>query len=137
LVSLLTDDFDEILEKEELEMQKRVFGYKLFNSETLTFEPNLNIPTPKDYMLGPGDEVIIDVWGASEQTYQEIISPEGYIKISNLGPIYLNGLSIERATERIKSRLTQIYSGLSSRQGLHQILLHRSHWVSSEQLRFM
>jgi protein involved in polysaccharide export with SLBB domain len=117
LVSLLTDDFDEILEKEELEMQKRVFGYKLFNSETLTFEPNLNIPTPKDYMLGPGDEVIIDVWGASEQTYQEIISPEGYIKISNLGPIYLNGLSIERATERIKSRLTQIYSGLSSRQG--------------------
>lgn len=117
LVKALTDDYDEILEKDELEKHKRVFGYKLFNSETLTFEPNLNVPTPKDYFLGPGDEVIVDVWGASEQTYQEIISPEGYIKITNLGPIYLNGLTIERATERIKSRLTKIYSGLSSRQG--------------------
>lgn len=117
LVKMLTDDFESILEKEELQKHKMVFGYKLFNSETLTFEPNLNIPTPTDYVLGPGDEVIIDVWGASEQTYQEIISPEGYIKIPNLGPIYLNGLTIERASERIKSRLTEIYSGLSSRQG--------------------
>jgi len=117
LVGILTDDYEEILEREELEKNKRVFGYKLFNSETLTFEPSLNVPTPKDYMLGPGDEVIIDVWGASEQTYQEIISPEGYIKIPNLGPIYLNGLSIERASDRIKSRLTEIYSGLSSRNG--------------------
>ncbi len=117
LVNVLTDDFEEIQEREELEKQKRVFGYKLFNSETLTFEPNLNIPTPKDYMLGPGDEVIIDVWGASEQTYQEIISPEGYIKIQNLGPLYLNGLTIERASDRIKTRLTEIYSGLSSRNG--------------------
>jgi len=117
LVEALTGDLDEMLEREELEKQKRVFGYKLFNSESLTFEPNLNIPTPKDYLLGPGDEVIIDVWGASEQTYQEIISPEGYIKIANLGPIYLNGLSIDRASDRIKSRLTQIYSGLAPRQG--------------------
>jgi protein involved in polysaccharide export with SLBB domain len=117
LVSVLTDDYEEILERDEIEKQRRVFGYKLFNSETLTFEPNLNIPTPKDYMLGPGDEVIIDVWGASEQTYQEIISPEGYIKIPNLGPIYLNGMSIERASDRIKNRLTEIYSGLKSRQG--------------------
>jgi protein involved in polysaccharide export with SLBB domain len=117
LVKMLTDDLEDILEKEELEKHKRVFGYKLFNSETLTFEPNMNVPTPKDYLLGPGDEVIIDVWGASEQTYQETISPDGYIKITNLGPIYLNGLSIERATERIIGRLTQIYSGLSTRQG--------------------
>lgn len=117
LVKFLTDDYDEILDREELEKHKRVFGYKLFNSETLTFEPNLNIPTPKNYTLGPGDEVIIDVWGASEQTYQEIISPEGYIKIPNIGPIYLNGLAIERATDRIKNRLSQIYSGLKSRQG--------------------
>ena len=65
----------------------------------------------------PGDEIIIDVWGASEQTYQETISPDGYIKIPNLGPLFLNGLTIERATERIKNRLTQIYSGLNSRQG--------------------
>ncbi len=117
LVGMLTDDYEEILKQEELEMQRRIFGYKLFNSENLTFEPNLNVPTPKDYVLGPGDEIIIDVWGASEQTYQEILSPEGYIKIPNLGPLYLNGLTIERASERIKNRLTQIYSGLTSRQG--------------------
>lgn len=117
LVSLLTDDYDKILDREEFEKHKRVFGYKLFNSENLTFEPNLNIPTPRDYQLGPGDEVIVDVWGASEQTYQEFISPDGYIKITSLGPIYLNGLTIERAAERLKTRLTQIYSGLSSRQG--------------------
>ena len=108
LVKYLTDDFDEIQDRDELEKHKRVFGYNLFNSEDLTFEPNLNIATPKDYQLGPGDEVIIDVWGASEQTYQEIISPEGYIKIPNLGPLYLSGLSIERASERIKTRLTPI-----------------------------
>jgi hypothetical protein len=113
LVGVLTDDFEQVLEREDLAKQRRVFGYKLFNSESLTFEPNLNIPTPKDYLLGSGDEVIIDVWGASEQTYQEVISPEGYIRIPNLGPIYLNGLSMERASERIKQRLTKIYSGLA------------------------
>jgi protein involved in polysaccharide export with SLBB domain len=117
LVGVLTDDFEQVLEREDLAKQRRVFGYKLFNSESLTFEPNLNIPTPKDYLLGSGDEVIIDVWGASEQTYQEVISPEGYIRIPNLGPIYLNGLSMERASERIKQRLTKIYSGLAPRQG--------------------
>ncbi len=96
----------------DLEKQMRVFGYKLFNSEVLTFETNLNVPTPKDYTLGPEDEIIIDIWGASEMTYQEIISPDGNIYIPNLGPIYLNGLSIERATERIIERLSKIYSGL-------------------------
>lgn len=118
LDGLFTDQFDQVVGKGLSEKYKSVFGYKLFNSETLTFEPNLNVPTPQDYLLGPGDEVIVDVWGASEQTYRENISPDGYIKIPNLGPIYLNGLSIEKATERIKSRLIQIYSGLSYRQGV-------------------
>lgn len=113
LYSALTEDYDKIVSEE----RKRIFGYRLFNSEYLTFEPNLNIPTPTDYLLGTGDEVIIDVWGASEQTYRENISPDGYIKIPSLGPIYLNGLTIQRATERIKSRLTQIYSGISPAQG--------------------
>ena len=117
VVNMLTEDYDKIVDKEELEKQKRVFGYTLFNSENLTFEPSLNIPTPKNYVLGPGDEIIIDVWGASEQTYQEIISPDGYIKITNLGPIFLNGLKVNEATRKIKSRLTQIYSGLSSSGG--------------------
>ena len=59
LVKYLTDDYEEIIDRDELEKNKRVFGYKLFNSENLTFEPNLNIATPRDYQLGPGDEVIM------------------------------------------------------------------------------
>ncbi len=114
---LLANSFGPNIGNEPPDEHKKVFGYKLFNSETLTFEPNMNVPTPIDYLLGPGDEIIVDIWGASEQTYQEVISPDGYIKIPNLGPIYLVGFSIERATGRIKNRLTQIYSGLSSRQG--------------------
>jgi len=99
------------------EMQKKTFGFSLFNTDRLTFDPSLNIPTPKNYQLGPGDEVIIDIWGASEQTYQQVISPDGYILIPNLGPIYLNGLSIDRASARIKTRLTKIYSGLAPSDG--------------------
>ena len=100
-----------------LEREKLVFGYSLFNSPNLTFDPSLNIPTPKNYQIGPGDEIIIDVWGASEQTYQQEVSPDGYIIIQSLGPIYLNGLSIDRATQRIKSRLSKIYSGLAPDDG--------------------
>ncbi|NJN27903.1 MAG: polysaccharide biosynthesis protein [Cyclobacteriaceae bacterium] len=117
LVDFLTKDYQEIKDEELKEKQERVFGFKLFNSETLTFEPNLNVPTPKGYVLGAGDEVIIDVWGASEQSYQQVISPEGNIIIPNIGPIYVSGLTVDRASERIISRLTQIYSGLSNRGG--------------------
>jgi protein involved in polysaccharide export with SLBB domain len=110
----LKTDFEE---EKLLEIEKKVFGYALFNSPNLTFDPSLNIPTPKNYQVGPGDEIIIDVWGASEQTYQQVVSPDGYIIIPNLGPIYLNGLTIERATSRIKSRLSKIYSGLAPSDG--------------------
>jgi protein involved in polysaccharide export with SLBB domain len=99
------------------EREKKVFGYSLFNSPNLMFDPSLNIPTPKNYQIGPGDEIIVDVWGASEQVYQQIGSPDGYIIIQNLGPIYLNGLSMDRASERIKSRLSKIYSGLEPSDG--------------------
>lgn len=99
------------------ELQKKIFGFDLFSTPKLSFAPSLNIPTPKNYQLGPGDEIIIDIWGASEQTYQQVISPDGYIIIPNLGPIYLNGLSIDRASDRIKSRLTKIYSGLNPKDG--------------------
>jgi protein involved in polysaccharide export with SLBB domain len=104
-------------EEDEEIIESRVFGMNLFQSKYLTFEPSMNIPTPKDYQIGPGDEMIIDIWGASEQTYQQTVSPDGYIKIPNLGPIYLSGLSVERASARIKSRLTKIYSGLKPPDG--------------------
>jgi protein involved in polysaccharide export with SLBB domain len=115
------DFFDALKTDEEAERisekEKKVFGYTLFNSPFLTFDPSLNIPTPKNYQIGPGDEIVIDVWGASEQTYQQEVSPDGYIIIQNLGPIYLNGLTIDRATKRIKSRLSKIYSGLDPADG--------------------
>jgi protein involved in polysaccharide export with SLBB domain len=111
--ALVTDQEEERI----LEIEKKVFGYELFNAPNLTFEPSLNIPTPKNYQLGPGDEILIDVWGASEQTYQQVVSPDGYIIIQNLGPIYLNGLTIDRATEKIKRSLSKIYSGLEPVNG--------------------
>ncbi len=115
-------DFIDVLkenpeEKRIEEYQKKIFGFSLFNTDRLTFDPSLNIPTPQNYQLGSGDEVIIDIWGASEQTYQQVITPDGYILIPNLGPIYLNGLDVDRASERIKARLSKIYSGLKPPDG--------------------
>ncbi len=91
----------------------QIFGADLFNQKKLTFAPSMNIPTPKDYQLGPGDQLVINIWGAAQMTYQETVSPDGTISISNIGPIYLNGLKIDQASDRIIKRLTEIYSGLS------------------------
>ncbi len=91
-----------------------IFGMEYFTNSNLTFEPNLNVPTPKDYILGAGDQLIIDIWGASEQNYVLSISPEGSIFIPSVGPVYLSGLKIDDVTERVKSRLKTIYSGLGS-----------------------
>jgi protein involved in polysaccharide export with SLBB domain len=93
--------------------RKKIFGEDLFRSEDLTFAPTLNIPTPENYQVGPGDELIIDVWGANKMTYEVEVSREGNIVLENLGPIYINGLSIEEAERRIVSRLSQLYAGLS------------------------
>ena len=90
--------------------RKQVFGQSIFRTRNLTFEPNVNLATPQDYRLGPGDEVIIDVWGANQTTLRETISPDGYINIPNLGPILLNGMDIARATEYLKQKLAQIYA---------------------------
>jgi protein involved in polysaccharide export with SLBB domain len=90
----------------------KVFGSDIFANQNLTFEPSLNIPTPKNYVLGPGDELLIDIWGASETTYQLTISPDGAVQISNVGPVYLNGLTIEEANQRLLDKLGSIYSGL-------------------------
>lgn len=91
-----------------------VFGRNLFNNQKLTFEPNINIPTPENYRLGPGDEVIIDIWGDSELTVKQVISPEGSIIVSNLGPIYLNGMSISDAGIKLKKEFAKSYADLIS-----------------------
>ncbi|HNW98731.1 MAG TPA: SLBB domain-containing protein [Bacteroidales bacterium] len=101
------------LDKEVNPYANKIFGFSLFTNKSLTFEPSTNIATPLNYQLGPGDKLIIDVWGASQETYEQKITAEGYIIISNVGPIYLSGMTIEQATNKVKKELTSIYTGLS------------------------
>ena len=89
-----------------------VFGRNIFNSRNLTFAPSQNLPTPVNYKLAAGDEVIIDIWGSSQMTYREYISPEGNINIPNIGPIYLNGMTIQSAEKYLKKELSKIHSGI-------------------------
>lgn len=98
------------------EAARAVYGHDLFNSRGLTFDPNKNMATPRDYRLGPGDEVIIDVWGAAEEHIREKISPEGSIMISRLGPVHLNGKTIDEANSYIKGLFARKYAGVGSEQ---------------------
>lgn len=90
----------------------KIFGRDVFTNKNLTFEPNINIATPTNYMLGPGDQVIIDIWGASQNTFTEKISPDGNINVKNLGPVYLNGLTVNEANAYIQRKFSSIYSGV-------------------------
>lgn len=90
-----------------------VFGRNVFRNNRLSFNPNINLPTPRNYVLGPGDEVIVDIFGANQTTIRSIISPEGYINVDILGPIYLSGKTIESANSFLKNKLSQIYEGLN------------------------
>lgn len=90
-----------------------IFGAAIFNNKALNFEPNLRIPTPVNYILGPDDELVIDIFGEVLDNYRVKISPEGTIKLLNLSPIYINGLSIQAASEKIIGKLRQVYQGLN------------------------
>lgn len=92
----------------------RVFGKELFSSRNLTFQPSLNMPTPENYQLGTGDEVIVDIWGNSELSVRQTISPDGTITVPNLGPISLHGLDIKEAAAKIKTAFGRVYSDLRS-----------------------
>lgn len=94
--------------------KSRIYGHDFFNSKELSFEPNTNMATPQNYRLGPGDEVIIDIWGASEDNIRQEISPDGRIMISQLGPVYLNGLTVAEANKQIKNVFAKKYSGVGS-----------------------
>lgn len=89
-----------------------IFGHDLFQSSTLTFEPNVNAATPDSYVLGPGDALLIELWGYSEDTIERTITPEGKISISGIGPIQLSGLTIKQATERIRKQLSKKYASV-------------------------
>jgi protein involved in polysaccharide export with SLBB domain len=94
-------------------LDKKIFGASLFQNDKLSFEPNMRIATPKNYSLGPDDELDIHIFGDVLDNFKVTVSPEGTVKILNLSPIYVNGLSIDAASERIISRLRQLYQGLN------------------------
>ncbi len=89
-------------------LKNQVFGREIFSNKNLSFEPNMNMPTPRNYPLSAGDEVLIDVWGDSELNLKLTLSPEGTIIIPNVGPVALSGLTIEEAENRIKQELGKI-----------------------------
>ena len=104
--------------KEDMEVLREVdsdiFGYDVFMGNTfLSFQSNLNIPTPLDYVIGPGDKLFIDIYGQSENYYQVEVSPDGNAILENIGPISLSGLSLESAKKRLVSRLKNIYLGIN------------------------
>lgn len=105
---------DEKPQAQEVAQQDAVFGRNIFNTRNLTFEPNVNIATPPNYRLGPGDEVVIDIWGASQNTIRQQISPDGTINLEQLGPVFLSGMSIERAQQYLTGELRKIYSDQSN-----------------------
>lgn len=99
------------------------FGFSLFRNSDLTFEPSFNIAPPKNYIIGPTDILNIDVWGESQQTYQEVVSNTGEIVISKLGPIIVSGLSIEEANIKLKNKLSKIYAGINERKTFVKVSL--------------
>ena len=101
---------DEEDEEEEEEDGIKIYGHDLFDNEDLTFEPNESAATPADYVIGPGDQIIIDVWGENEVAIKQTVTPEGVIIISQIGPVNVSGMTIEQATAKLKSVLSRKYS---------------------------
>ena len=100
---------NQLLKEKELD-QKKVFGRDIFNNKELTFEPNMNIATPQNYKLGPGDAVFIDIYGASQKTIEGTISPDGEITIDGFGPVHVSGLTVAQANSKLRSTLGARYS---------------------------
>lgn len=116
-----SSDSEESDEKQEADAEKRevnadlkIFGQNLFSSKQLDFSPNLKIPIPEDYVLGPGDEIIIDIWGNSQLAIQQTISPDGDVVLPDVGRLVLSGLKMKDATRRIKNAFARVYSDLNS-----------------------
>lgn len=107
----------------ELAQENQVFGRNIFNTRNLTFEPSVNIATPPNYRLGPGDEVIIDIWGTSQNTIRQQISPDGTINIEKIGPVSLSGMTVSEANSYLKRVLGKTYSGLDAPDGTLEIRL--------------
>lgn len=104
------------------EMRKnKVYGREIFDTRNLTFEPSMNLATPPNYRLGPGDEVIIDIWGTNQATIRDKVSPDGYISINDIGLVYLNGMTVSEASDYLRRELNKIYAGIDSENPSSQI----------------
>lgn len=103
-------DMDVIASEVSMDEGSSVFGHDIFTNRNLTFAPSSNLPTPANYRLGPGDEVIIDIWGTNEETIRQTISPDGLINIPNIGIVNLNGMTVKEADSYLRRKLGTIYS---------------------------
>ena len=119
-VDFVFDDNEESDYEEQLFNGKRVFGRDIFNKDNLTFEPAMNIATPQNYVLGPGDNVKVDIYGASQASNVYTISPDGDITITGYGPVNISGLTVSQAQARLRSTLGSRYSSSSIKMGLGQ-----------------
>ena len=108
----MEDEFDDFIRDkyEKQKNKKKVFGRNIFNNKDLSFEPNMNIATPENYVLGPGDAVYVDVYGASNKSVEATVSPDGYINIEGYGLISVSGLTVSQANARVKAELGKRYS---------------------------
>lgn len=111
---------DERLDFEVTQSGKQIFGHNIFNNKKLTFEPEMNIPTPSSYLLGAGDQVFVDIYGASQRTIEATVSAEGNINISGFGPVQVSGLTVAQAERRLRSTLGQRYQNSALRVSVGQ-----------------
>lgn len=110
---------NDILESQRSDKNK-IFGHDLFNNQNLSFEPNMNIATPKDYVLGPGDAVMVDVYGASQESFSCTVAPDGFITIEGFGPVQVSGLTVSQANARVRAELGARYSSSQIRLSVGQ-----------------
>lgn len=106
--------------KKMTKKKKEVWGKDIFNNRNLSFEPNMNMALPANYRLGPGDAVFIDIYGASQKSYQTTVAPDGIITIDGFGPIQVSGLSVQQANNRIRQKLGKRYSSSKIRLSVGQ-----------------
>ena len=110
-IDFMMPDSLRYFQEKEKEGKRKIFGHDVFNNKNLTFESSMNLATPQNYRLGPGDAVNVDIWGASQESVTEVISPDGTITIEDIGVIQLGGLSVSQAKARLKKVLGPRYQG--------------------------
>ena len=121
-----TEGFVKDSPSQDVEDEVKRFGSDFFKNKNIVESPQLFVATPSDYRLGPGDDLIINLFGASEITYSVQISRNGNVKFDKLAPVYLSGLSIRSASKRLKERLSKIYTGLNSNNPIEKVDLELS-----------